>query len=136
MTEESPSTSTVTSEVSESPTNWKEEALEVAKDIYSCVTLVNISEELTTQNQTTAAYLNIQTLENTAVTVRVNSAGFTVVGNSFDNNILETSNSTAGSFETPYSLLHSISPQYSETFAAQLHHKLSTLVEKEKSKKK
>ena len=115
----------------ENPIDWRAEATEVSKDIYSCVTSVNLSEDLSAQHQKAAAYLNILTLENTSLTVRVNSAGFTVVGSSFDDNSLENTNpGSLVSFETPYSLLHSISPLYSASFAAQLHQKLSQLVNK------
>ncbi len=121
------------SEGQEGQINWRTEAVEVAKDIYSCVTSVGLSEELTARTPATAAYLNVRTLENKPLTVRVNSSGYTIVGNFPNDDSLEKSNSpNLISYETPYSLLHSISPLYSESFAAQLHQKLSRLVDKGK----
>lgn len=122
------------------PINWKREAQAVADDIRSCVTSVFLIESLSSSSDLSSsdgAYLNIEILEHRRITVKVDSRGFTIVGNNFNDASFESGEVTGSSewktFETPYALLHSISPLYSSSFGGQLHKKLTDLVGRNKA---
>ncbi|XP_015431747.1 PREDICTED: GSK3-beta interaction protein isoform X2 [Dufourea novaeangliae] len=80
---------------------WKLEAQAVINDVKQHVTDIKLSEKLQ----------------------KLSAAGFTIVGNQHD----DTSNAGNEHFETPYSLLDSVSPQYRSSFGSSLFAKLKKL---------
>lgn len=101
--------------------NWREEAKSVINDIKGHVMNIQISEAL--ENTDQKIYLNLTTLENSQYCIELSSSGFRVVGKSFDNINLDGESY----FETPYSLLSSISPQFHQSFGNALLIKLIAL---------
>ncbi|CAK9829978.1 GSK3-beta interaction protein [Anthophora retusa] len=100
---------------------WKLEAQAVINDVKHHVRDIKISEKLRNSNQ--LFYLNLTTLEGLKFCVELSSAGFTIVGKAHDS----TSNRGSDHFETPYSLLDFISPQYRDSFGNSLVNKLKQL---------
>ncbi|XP_076238926.1 GSK3-beta interaction protein [Calliopsis andreniformis] len=100
---------------------WKLEARVIVNDVKQHVTDINVSEKLTSTNR--AIYLNLTTLEGLKFCVELSSAGFTIVGNQHD----DKSSSGNEYFETPYSLLDFVSPQYRSSFGGSLINKLQKL---------
>lgn len=100
---------------------WKLEAQAVINDIKNHVNDVKVSDKLCSTNQ--VIYLNLTTLENLKFCIELSSAGFTIVGNQHD----DTSNKGNEYFETPYSLLEFVSPQYRNSFGNALLDKLKEL---------
>lgn len=100
---------------------WKLEAGHVIADVKQHVTDIAVSEKLQCSNQ--FIYLNLTTLEGLQFCVELSSAGFSVVGNRYDD-APATGNQH---FETPYSLLDFISPQYRNSFGNSLLAKLKKL---------
>lgn len=100
---------------------WKLEAQAVISDVKQHVAEIKLSEKLTSTNQ--FIYLNLTTLEGSKFCVQLSGAGFSVVGNRHD----DTSNAGNEYFETPYSLLDSVSPQYRNSFGNLLFDKLKKL---------
>lgn len=101
--------------------NWMEEAKSVIKDIEEHVSNIQISEDLESTDQ--KIYLNLTTLENNKYCIELSSSGFRVVGKNFNDKHLEDENY----YETPYSLLSSISPQFHHSFGNLLSEKLNAL---------
>ncbi|CAH0546833.1 unnamed protein product [Brassicogethes aeneus] len=101
--------------------NWKVEAQHVINDIKQHVSSISISTEKPSSNQ--QIYLNIKTLENKDFCVELSSLGFKIVGECFDNDNIETTQY----YETPYSLLLSISDEYKHSFGNELIDKLSDI---------
>ncbi|KZC09929.1 PREDICTED: GSK3-beta interaction protein isoform X1 [Dufourea novaeangliae] len=100
---------------------WKLEAQAVINDVKQHVTDIKLSEKLQSTNQ--FIYLNLTTLEELNFCIELSAAGFTIVGNQHD----DTSNAGNEHFETPYSLLDSVSPQYRSSFGSSLFAKLKKL---------
>ncbi|CAG7833356.1 unnamed protein product [Allacma fusca] len=91
--------------VSQSQSPWIEEVAAVIADISSCVVTAILSDSLTSKDvQAPCAYINIETLESRKACVKLSAAGFSIVGNNFDDKSLE-GDEAAIIFETPYSLL-------------------------------
>lgn len=108
----------------ESP--WIEEVIAIIADISSCVSKASLSDKLTSRDvKASCAYFNIETLEPRRICVRVSSEGFSVVGNKFDDKSLE--DDKVPIYETPYSLLQSMSPSYVQKFSAELYERLKDL---------
>lgn len=108
--------------------DWTEEAYGVIADTAGNVTDLSICQSLKTSSPQEGIYLNLYTLENKAFTIKLDSRGYSVVGNSLDCNKLEQEDSAgATAFETIYALLQSISPKYVSSFAGSLQFKLSEL---------
>lgn len=101
--------------------NWIEEAKSVINDIKTHVTTVNISKTLASTDL--KIFINLITLENKKYCIELSANGFRVVGNNFDETVLEENSY----FETPYSLLASISPEFHESFGNALLTKLAAL---------
>lgn len=106
------------------PDNWKSEAEGVINDIKEHVTEVNISKTLESNNG--YIFLNITTIESARFCVELSKNGFCVVGDSYDEVNHEKEQIY---YETPYSLLNAISPQFCESFGNALLSKLSALAE-------
>ncbi|KAL0122308.1 hypothetical protein PUN28_007207 [Cardiocondyla obscurior] len=100
---------------------WRVEAQAVIDDVKEHVQDLRVSEKLTSTNQ--LIYLNLTTLEGLRFCVELSAAGFAVVGNRHD----DTSNVGNERFETPYSLLDFVSPQYKNSFGNALLDKLKEL---------
>ncbi|XP_015191725.1 PREDICTED: GSK3-beta interaction protein [Polistes dominula] len=100
---------------------WKLEAQAVINDIKDHVIDVKISDRLCNTNQ--VIYLNLTTLENLTFCIELSSAGFTIVGNKYD----DSTNKGNEYFETFYSLLNSISLRYRNSFGNLLLEKLEKL---------
>lgn len=104
---------------------WRLEAQAVIDDVRKHVQELRVSERLTSTNQ--VIYLNLITLEGLRFCVELSAAGFAIVGNRHD----DTSNMGNERFETPYSLLDFISPQYRNSFGNALLDKLKELSDKQ-----
>lgn len=102
---------------------WRVEAQAVINDVKKHVQDLKVSERLQNTNQ--VIYLNLTTLEGLRFCVELSASGFTIVGNRHD----DTSNVGNERFETPYSLLDFISPQYRNSFGNSLLDKLKQLSE-------
>ncbi|CAG9857894.1 unnamed protein product [Phyllotreta striolata] len=101
--------------------NWKLEAEAVIKDVRDHVKTLIVCEKLTSNNS--RVYLNLVTNEERTFCVELSALGFRIVGNKFDTNDLNSEEY----FETPYSLLDTISLSYKDSFAGALQKKLETL---------
>lgn len=102
---------------------WKEEAEAVIYDVKDQVNDIKISEKL--QGTNTCIYINITTVEDLKFTVELSPQGFVVVAKDVHDTISVDIPSDSESdgltyFETPYSLLDSISPGYREAFGKSL----------------
>lgn len=104
---------------------WRLEAQAVIDDVRKHVRDLRVSERLISTNQ--VIYLNLITLEGLRFCVELSAAGFAVVGNRHD----DMSNVGNERFETPYSLLDFISPQYRSSFGNALLDKLKELSDKQ-----
>ncbi|XP_033333898.1 GSK3-beta interaction protein [Megalopta genalis] len=100
---------------------WKLEAQTVINDVKQHVVEIKLSEKLQSTNQ--FIYLNLTTLEGLKFCIELAGVGFSIVGNQHD----DTSNVGGQRFETPYSLLDSVSPQYRNSFGNSLLEKLRKL---------
>ncbi|CAL1675416.1 unnamed protein product [Lasius platythorax] len=100
---------------------WRLEAQAVIKDVGKHVRDLRVSERLVSTKR--GIYLNLTTLEDLRFCVELSAAGFAVVGNRHD----DASNAGNERFETPYSLLDFVSPQYRNSFGNSLLDKLKEL---------
>lgn len=100
---------------------WREEAAAVIKDVENYVEVILISDKLESSRQN--IYLNLTTQEAKTFTIELSAQGFRVVGNQHNS----TSEPSEAVFETPYSLLDSISPTYREAFGNDLSNQLLKL---------
>jgi len=100
---------------------WREEAAAVIKDVEKYVEVILISDKLESSRQ--SIYLNLTTKEAKTFTIELSAQGFRVVGDHHNS----TSQASSGVFETPYSLLDSISPTYREAFGNDLSNQLLKL---------
>ena len=100
---------------------WKLEAEAVINDVKNHVRSFTVSEKLKSTNR--YIYLNLTTLEDLEFCIQLSAAGFVIVGKRHD----ETSNKGDLYFETPYSLLDFVSPQYRNSFGNSLLSKLNQL---------
>ncbi|XP_058463211.1 GSK3-beta interaction protein [Malaya genurostris] len=101
--------------------DWKKEANAVIHDIFNHVKEITLSERLTPTDS--AAFINIRTLEGTTVCVLINGEGLRIVSDRFDS--IEHEHPDNIVFETPYSLLSHISPEYINSFGNSLAEALS-----------
>lgn len=100
---------------------WRQEADAVIADVHHHVDQIYVSSVLPQSRKT--IFLNLATLEKRRYCVELTAFGFKIVGEQFDVNNLEGNQV----FETPYSLLESVSPRYRESFGEQLVEKLIIL---------
>ncbi|XP_054162452.1 GSK3B-interacting protein-like [Oppia nitens] len=107
---------------------WKYEALAVIQDIHSFVKQLTISSELPCDEN--GVYLNLETKEETILTIEMSSAGFRICGHQLDTNDLTADDRTVY-YETPYALLDNISPKYRQSFGDQLAQKLQEFSDKQ-----
>ena len=108
----------------ETQTTWRDEAAAVIKDVRDHLKGADISHALeSTESQ---IFLNITTLEEKRVTVRLSCQGFAVVCPS-SHDLDESSSTSLEHHETLYSLLNAISPAYTDSFGKALGEKLSRL---------
>lgn len=114
---------------------WISEALAVTSDISKCVISAALSDNLTSKEPlATCAYINLETLESRKICIKLTTAGFTIVGNDFDDKSSDDPDQSQEEqpiiYESPESLLQSISPSYNSRFASQLYQKLAELAKK------
>lgn len=102
--------------------NWQSEAESVINDIKSHVRTITVSDQLASTS--TAIYLNLTTLENKRFCIKLCGLGFCVVG--LEHNRSDKVDDLRH-FETPYSLLASISPSFHQSFGTELLEKLQAL---------
>jgi hypothetical protein len=100
---------------------WRAEAQAVIADISTGLRTAVISEALGIMQD--AIFLNIEILEGKRFCVELSPRGFAVVGDDFDKNV----NEDRTYFETPYSLLDGLSPEYRNNFYKRLSAKLEAL---------
>lgn len=108
------------------PQNWKAEAEAVVRDIKSHVQAAKVSSVLDSSEH--GIYLNLTTLESKNYCIELSASGFRVAGFGFDMTDIEGGDC----FETPYSLLNSISPQFHNSFGNALLMKLNNLSEEQR----
>jgi len=112
-------------------TTWRDEAQAVIRDVRDHLKQAEISQVL--QSSESKIYLNVTTLEDKKVTVRLSCQGFAVVCPTSHDSDETCSDTSSGSeetchhHETLYSLLNAISPAYAESFGRALSAKLSRL---------
>uniref|UniRef100_A0A336L688 CSON005418 protein n=1 Tax=Culicoides sonorensis TaxID=179676 RepID=A0A336L688_CULSO len=102
---------------------WKTEAQGVINDVKAHVSSIEVSAVLESNER--KIYLNVVTLEDEKYCIRLDNEGFIVVGKEFDTTNLEDEESQV--FETPYSLLSSISKKFTESFGNRLISELNKL---------
>lgn len=102
---------------------WKVEAQGVIHDVQSHVNSIKISDQL--ESDETEIFLNLETKEGERFCVRLNADGFAVVGKGFDNK--EDEDLEVEHYETPYSLLSSISKEFTQSFGNSLMDRLKDL---------
>ncbi|TRY72154.1 hypothetical protein TCAL_00257 [Tigriopus californicus] len=107
---------------------WQTEAQSVIQDVRGHVQVITTSSILHCGN--TRIYLNLTTQEGDRFTIELSRQGFRVVGSDHDNLSLDNAEDPAY-FETPYSLLGSVSPAFSTSFGAKLCERLAQLQAKE-----
>ena len=107
--------------------DWVEEATGVINDVHPFVNEIVISSKLKVSDGEIGVFMNVETREGKRHTVLLCDSGFKVVANDYDqiNKSLEDVNRF---FETPYSLLQSISPSYNQQFGKLLAEKLEKLI--------
>lgn len=101
--------------------SWKLEVEAIINDVKAHVKQIIISEKIPSSNG--CIYMNILTKEEKNFCIQLSSAGFKIVGLNWDENDLDGEEV----FETPYSLLNSVSPSFSSSFASALCEKLKHL---------
>eukprot|EP00095_Tigriopus_kingsejongensis_P011302 maker-scaffold14_size734282-snap-gene-4.9 protein:Tk11302 transcript:maker-scaffold14_size734282-snap-gene-4.9-mRNA-1 annotation:"hypothetical protein TcasGA2_TC001128" len=101
---------------------WPAEAQSVIADIQDHVQLIAISSVLKSTN--TEIFLNLTTREQSKSTVHLSAEGFRVVGRAHNSHDPASEEPV---FETPYSLLSSLSPGFNQSFANQLAQKLAVI---------
>lgn len=106
---------------------WREEAQAVIGDIQAHVDSITISNKLCSSCK--RIYLNLVTLEKREFCIELTASGFKIVGNKVDT----TEGGGSDVFETPYSLLESVSPGYRQSFGQQLIEKLTRLQKEQNS---
>ncbi|XP_017489943.1 PREDICTED: GSK3-beta interaction protein [Rhagoletis zephyria] len=120
---------------------WRSEALAVIADIQKFVNKITISTVLPCD--VNGVYMNLETQEGTNLTVELSAAGFRVCGHQFDTLEVVSEEDKAQAdqqsstctdlislavyYETPYSLLDSISPSYRDSFSNELAQRLKEL---------
>lgn len=106
------------------PNDWITEAEGIIKDVKMHLKDVHISTVAkTTQYE---VFLNVTTLEDREICIRVSTLGFGIVGQKYD----QTDGVALESpeiYETPYALFSCISPKYIESFGNSLVSALNQL---------
>lgn len=108
---------------------WKIEATAVINDIKNHVRQISMSSLEGTDE---FIYLNLTTLEGQDYCIQMSKMGFSIADICHDSLNMEASTY----FETPYSLLDSISPKYRESFAHKLIDSLAALKKDSESNNK
>lgn len=103
--------------------DWKEESAHVIQDVKDLVQMIQVSDQ---QPDDKCIYLNIITKERRDYTVKLCNKGFCVVARKI-NTPKSSNEGDEVWFETPYSLLASISNSYHESFGNKLRKKLEKL---------
>ncbi|KAL7634300.1 UNVERIFIED_CONTAM: hypothetical protein RMT77_015630 [Armadillidium vulgare] len=97
---------------------WKNEAKAVIRDVEECVKEIVISDKIPSTNS--SIYCNLTTVEEEKYCIELTASGFRIVGKAYN----DCSEPTEDYFETPYSLLDTISPGYRVKFSSSLASKL------------
>ena len=105
------------------------QAPDIKREIEFAVKSVEVSTEIPSTND--LAYFNIETQEEVHYCVELSLKGFRIVSNRFD--FVDEKDKSNKFYETIYSLLDSVSPLYTATFAKVLQRKLEAMVGKESS---
>lgn len=107
---------------------WKKEATAIINDVKCHVQEMFISSKL--ESDSSCIYLNLKTLEGSTFCIQVSPSGFSVVSNNYDR--VDTQENEK--FETPYSLLDSLSLSYRNSFGNKLSKALNELVNRNDDK--
>ncbi|GBP63070.1 GSK3B-interacting protein [Eumeta japonica] len=105
---------------------WPEEARAAIADVRQHVRGATVSEVLGADDA--HVHINLTTLEGVPYCVEMSSAGFRVVGRSYDDTALASSQTTF--YETLYALLNTVSEAYKRSFGGELITKLLHLAGK------
>ena len=103
------------------------QAPSIKREIEFAVKSVEVSTKIPSTND--LAYFNIETQEEVPYCVQLSLKGFRIVSNKFD--FVDERNEDSKFYETIYSLLDSVSPLYTATFAKVLQRKLEAMVGRE-----
>ncbi|XP_071451519.1 GSK3-beta interaction protein-like [Hetaerina americana] len=100
---------------------WRKEAAAVIQDVRSHVKEIAVSEVLRGSDK--EIYFNLTTLEEERFCIQLTCGGFKIVSKEHD----VVQEIGISNFETPYSLLDSVSPKFRESFGNELMSKLLVL---------
>ncbi|KAJ8676308.1 hypothetical protein QAD02_012095 [Eretmocerus hayati] len=100
---------------------WRVEAQSVIDDVKEHVHELRVCSDLSSSNS--SIYLNLTTLEGCKFCISLSAEGFGVIGNQHETNDQEP----VEYFETVYSLLDHLSPQYRDSFGKSLMQRLQML---------
>lgn len=100
---------------------WEIEANAIIKDIQNHVSKVQIASLL--PNSISGIYLNVETLERKKFCVKLTGNGFQIVSNQFN----QIDGEDGNFYETPQSLISSISPGFVNSFGQELSEKLESI---------
>ncbi|XP_011499853.1 PREDICTED: GSK3-beta interaction protein [Ceratosolen solmsi marchali] len=113
---------------------WRLEAQAVINDIRYHVHHIKICDDTVLTSNKRSIYLNLTTLEHFKFCIRLSPQGFSIVSN--EHNYASKTNQDDDSnfeyFETIYSLLDSVSPEYRNSFGKSLLDRLNLLSESQK----
>lgn len=106
--------------------NWESEANAIIRDVKDHVAAIFISASVPSSRS--RIFLNLTTLEQKRLCIRVSGEGFRVVGKDHDQQLPEEELDTE-TFDTPYALLGQISNGYTNSFGNCLSDALQKLAE-------
>uniref|UniRef100_A0A8D8REF8 GSK3-beta interaction protein n=2 Tax=Cacopsylla melanoneura TaxID=428564 RepID=A0A8D8REF8_9HEMI len=104
--------------------NWRDEANHVIQDIRDLVQMIQISDQQPDDN---CIYLNMITKERKDYTIKLCQFGFCIVARKINSPKPVNESDNVVYYETPYSLLASVSGSYYESFGNKLRTKLEKL---------
>ncbi|OXU22828.1 hypothetical protein TSAR_013605 [Trichomalopsis sarcophagae] len=114
---------------------WKQEAQAIIGDVRDHVRDIVVCDSPALRSNNRAIHLNLTTLEGLEFCVRLSPQGFSIVGNRHnctDNAKNDSEDDDGEYYETIYSLLNVISPQYRNSFGNSLLDRLQRLSESQR----
>lgn len=111
--------------------DWRAEATAVINDVREHVRDIRIATGASpaADSGRTHIYLNVTTLEDRQLCVRLCGRGFRVVGQAYDSVLADTDESSEMTYDTPYALLGAMSRGYTQSFGDVLSGALQKLAD-------
>lgn len=112
--------------------DWRAEAAAVIDDVRQHVRDIRIATDAgpaADNGSRTHIYLNVTTLEDRQLCVRLCARGFRVVGQAYDSVLADTDESPEMTYDTPYALLGAMSRGYTQSFGDVLSGALQKLAD-------